>query len=98
MDENINEVENVEGIEDFEADVATEESNGIGLVGKIVGGVAVAGVGAGIGYVVKNRAKLVEAHKVRKEARQEARKARKIEKCLKELEALGFGEETTEEK
>jgi len=94
MDENINEVEGIETVE-LENDVLdSEDSKGLGLLGKVVAGGAVAATGVAVGYIIKNKDRIIENHRVRKEAREEVRKAKAVEKHLKALEKLGFGEET----
>ena len=93
MDENINEVEGIETVE-LENDVLDSEDSKLGLLGKVVAGGAVAATGVAVGYIIKNKDRIIENHRVRKEAREEVRKAKAVEKHLKALEKLGFGEET----
>ena len=101
MDELVNEVEGIETDEAFETDIVdeTEESGGFGIVGQVVGGAAALATGVAIGCIVKNKDKIVENYKTKKANREEVKKAKKVEKHLKALEKLGWGDEKpTEEK
>lgn len=99
MDELVNEVEGIETDEFETDDVEATESKGIGIFGKIVGGTAAIATGVAVGYVINHKDQMIENHKAKKAERIAKRQAKQVEKHLKALEKLGWGDEKpTEEK